>query len=195
MQHEVNSQNTKKMLSASFRKFLGTTPLSKITVSEIIEDCSINRKTFYYHFADIYALLKWTVEQESFDVVKDFDLIHDYRKAVTFALDYIDHNERLINGILTSLTREEARNLFYDDFYTIISGAIAQTAACMDMTISKEFADFLSKMYTGIVAGLIIDWTISNDRDADRSRTTDYICAVFNEMLPHMIRTAYEKKL
>lgn len=24
-------------------------PLSKITVSEIIADCGVNRKTFYYH--------------------------------------------------------------------------------------------------------------------------------------------------
>ena len=30
-------------------------PLSKITVSEIIADCGVNRKTFYYHFEDIYA--------------------------------------------------------------------------------------------------------------------------------------------
>ena len=33
-------------------------PLSNITVSEIIADCGVNRKTFYYHFEDIYALLK-----------------------------------------------------------------------------------------------------------------------------------------
>ncbi|WP_295208123.1 TetR family transcriptional regulator [Ruminococcus sp.] len=38
-------------------------PLSKITVSEIVADCNINRKTFYYHFEDVQSLLKWTLEQ------------------------------------------------------------------------------------------------------------------------------------
>ena len=37
-------------------------PLSKITVSEIIADCNVNRRTFYYHFDDIYALLKWVLD-------------------------------------------------------------------------------------------------------------------------------------
>ena len=28
-------------------------PFSKITVSELIADCGVNRKTFYYHFQNI----------------------------------------------------------------------------------------------------------------------------------------------
>ena len=42
----------------SLQRFMEKKPLSKITVSEIIADCGVNRKTFYYHFEDIYALLK-----------------------------------------------------------------------------------------------------------------------------------------
>ena len=29
-------------------------PFSKITVSELIRECNVNRKTLYYHFEDIY---------------------------------------------------------------------------------------------------------------------------------------------
>ena len=45
-------------------------PFSKITVSELINECNVNRKTFYYHFQDIFELLKWTFEQEAFSIVK-----------------------------------------------------------------------------------------------------------------------------
>ena len=38
--------------------------------SEIIVDCGVNRKTFYYHFEDIYAPLKWMLEEEAGNVVK-----------------------------------------------------------------------------------------------------------------------------
>ena len=81
MKHEVTSLNTKKMLAASFKKQVSKKAFSKITVSEIINDCGVNRKTFYYHFEDAYALLKWTLEHEANDVVNKFDLIAQYEEV------------------------------------------------------------------------------------------------------------------
>lgn len=48
MRHEVTTLNTKKELAASLKRFMEKKPLSKITVSGIIADCGVNRKTFYY---------------------------------------------------------------------------------------------------------------------------------------------------
>ena len=42
-------------------------PLSRITINEIVQDCGLNRNSFYYHFEDIYALFKWMLEQEAID--------------------------------------------------------------------------------------------------------------------------------
>ena len=78
MTHEETSMQTKRMLCASLKKIMKTKPFSKITVSELIKDCNLNRKTFYYHFEDIYGLLRWMLEQEAFEVVKQFDLLLDY---------------------------------------------------------------------------------------------------------------------
>lgn len=89
MKHEITSLNTKKTLAASLKKAMEKKSLSKITVSEIITDCGVNRKTFYYHFQDIYALLKWMLEEEAIEVVKQFDLLVDYREAILFVLDYV----------------------------------------------------------------------------------------------------------
>lgn len=61
-----------KMFSAALKSAMKNKTLSKITVSEIIQTCRVNRKTFYYHFQDIYELLKWTLEQEAVEVVKNF---------------------------------------------------------------------------------------------------------------------------
>lgn len=43
------SQVTKRALEASLKNLLLQKPLSKITISDITEDCGINRMTFYYH--------------------------------------------------------------------------------------------------------------------------------------------------
>ena len=68
MKNEEISLNTKKMLTESLKKTMLKKPLSKITVSELIQDCGINRNTFYYYFANIYDLLKWMLEQEAIEV-------------------------------------------------------------------------------------------------------------------------------
>ena len=90
MKHETTTLNTKKTIAASLKKFMERKPLSKITVSEIVTDCGINRNTFYYHFEDIQALLKWMLEQEAVEVLKNFDLLLDYEDAINFVLDYQD---------------------------------------------------------------------------------------------------------
>ena len=47
---------TKRAIRASFLKLLNERPLNKITVKDIVEDCGINRNSFYYHYTDIPAL-------------------------------------------------------------------------------------------------------------------------------------------
>ena len=89
MKHEEITMQTKKEFAASLKKLMEKKPLSKITVSEIAQDCDVNRKTFYYHFEDIYDLLQWMLEQEAVEVVKQFDLMVDYEEAITFVLDYV----------------------------------------------------------------------------------------------------------
>lgn len=42
------AQFTKQAIINSFLKLLEETPLDKITVKDIVEDCGINRNTFYY---------------------------------------------------------------------------------------------------------------------------------------------------
>ena len=44
---------TKKALTDALKKLMSQKAFSKITVSEIIRMCNVNRKTFYYHFEDI----------------------------------------------------------------------------------------------------------------------------------------------
>ena len=50
--------STKKTIIASFMHLAAKKPLEKITVRDIVDDCGINRNTFYYHFQDIYAVLE-----------------------------------------------------------------------------------------------------------------------------------------
>ena len=49
---------TKKAILESFLRLAEKKPIDKITVRDIVDDCGVNRNTFYYHFQDIYAVLE-----------------------------------------------------------------------------------------------------------------------------------------
>ena len=86
MTHEETSLRTKKAICDALKELMRHKTFSKITISELIRECNINRKTFYYHFEDIYGLLKWMLEQEAIEVVKKFDLLIDYQDAFLFVI-------------------------------------------------------------------------------------------------------------
>lgn len=157
MTHEEISFNTKKALCASLKKLMKHKTFSKITVSELIRDCNVNRKTFYYHFEDIYSLLKWLLEQEAIEVVKQFDLLVDYRDAILFIIDYVEENSYFLSCIYDSVGREELKNFFYQDFCDIVEKLIRNTEIQMETTISDDFRAFLCDFYTEGLAGMLIN--------------------------------------
>ena len=63
----ISTGSLRRPLSRRFRQtILRRRPSDPSPHSELVRECNLNRKTFYYHFEDIYALLKWTLEQNSF---------------------------------------------------------------------------------------------------------------------------------
>ena len=43
---------TKKAIRDSFVKLLNEKSLSQITIRDIVDDCGVNRNTFYYYYQD-----------------------------------------------------------------------------------------------------------------------------------------------
>lgn len=174
MKYEVTSFNTKKMLAESLKKIMKKKSFSKITVSEIIADCGVNRKTFYYHFEDIYALLKWLFETEAIDMVKQFDLHVDYEEAIGFVMDYVEENEYIINCAFDSIGRMQMKHLFYRDFIEMIFSLISNAEKDMGKTLDKEYKNFLCSFYAEALAGMLIDW-FQHREIRNRTQVTKYL--------------------
>ena len=58
MKQKEISLTTKKDLAAALKKLMARKPINKITVRELVDECGMNRNSFYYHFDDIYGLFK-----------------------------------------------------------------------------------------------------------------------------------------
>ena len=53
------ANTTKRARAAALKKRLTLTTLDKITIQQLVDDAEVSRKTFYYHFRDVYELLEW----------------------------------------------------------------------------------------------------------------------------------------
>ena len=167
MKHEVTTLNKKKMLSASLKHCMEKKSLSKITVTDIVTDCGLNRKTFYYHFQDVPDLLKWTLEQETVDVVKQFDLLNELEEALRFAVRYIRENSHMINCAYDSIGRDELKRFLNHDFQSIVMSIVEQIERKENVHTDPDAKKIICNFYTEGMAGELVDLLKSRDAAQD----------------------------
>ena len=177
---------TKQAIKASFMKLLNERPLNKISVRDIVEDCGINRNSFYYHFQDIYALLRWMLDREAVEIVKKSDLINDYDEVLRFTFDYVKQNKLIINCAYDAIGREGMKLLLAPDLIGVISKLITEIEIRMDTVLDKSFKDFLCDFYTNALSGMLIDWFQGTDARSE-DEMIEYLILTVKSSIPNVI--------
>ena len=189
MKHEITSMNTKTALSNTLKKLMETKPFSKITVSEIIADCGLNRKTFYYHFEDTRDLLRWTLRHEAINVVESFDFATDNKEAILFVVDYLEQNQHMLNCVYDAVGSGELRMFLYEDFKKIARKIITTAENQLGKRISEEYKDLLASFYTDGIVGIIIEW-LNGKFKLEKSSAVRYVTDIFKGSLTGLIEHA-----
>lgn len=134
----------KKQLAQAMTDRLRTTPLDRITVTDISADCGVNRQTFYYHFSDIYDLLGWYCNSEMEERIRISDENVTWKESMIIMLDYIEKNKALMASLLNSVGHRGFRRIFIDDIERITLKAVRSYG--IDGT-DDGFFDFCIKFY------------------------------------------------
>lgn len=187
MKQEEKSLQTKRMLANSLKRKMAEKPISKISVRELIDDCNLNRKTFYYHFEDIFALLKWVLEDEALETVANYNLILDLEEAIHFVMNYLSENKHILNCALDSMGREELKRFLVSDFNSVLLSNIKAAQFELGVSISEEYEHFLTMMYTEAIAGMIINWLRAKQDGEVSYITPENISLVMRSSLPAVL--------
>jgi probable dihydroxyacetone kinase regulator len=187
MKHSATTLNTKKAMAASLKKLMEHKPLSKITISDIVKDCGINRKTFYYHFPDIYALLKWMLEQEAGKVIGQFDMMIDYEDAIIFVMKYVNNNKHILNCAYDTMGREGMMQFFYSDFIGIIRTVIDNVVSEEHLEPPEDYEEFICDFYTQAMSGILINW-LQGKSVCSPKKTVKYLSNILRVSLPEALR-------
>lgn len=97
---------TKKAIMESFIKLLNEQPLNKISVRAIVEDCGINRNSFYYHFQDIPSLIDEIIENAESSLLQKYPDVQSVEECFHAAFHFVLENKKAVLHIYHSVNRE-----------------------------------------------------------------------------------------
>lgn len=169
LKYQAASLKTKRALAESLKKLMRAKPFSKITVTEIVNDCGVNRKTFYYHFEDIYALLRWIFEEEAVNIIRKFYLLNDYDEAMEFIYEYISENKDLLRNAYDAFGSVELSSFFHMSFVGLNESLIESVEQKMHKRLPERTREYLCEFLTEASAGLLLN-IISGNMHFDRAK-------------------------
>jgi len=158
-----NSFLTRNALAHSLKKLMEHTPLNKITVKHLVDDCGLNRQTFYYHFQDIFDLLGWIYRTEAVESISQYRSYSTWTDGFYKIFCYIESNRTFCSNTLHSLGRNHLDAFLYEVTNDLVMGVIHELAR--EMEVSAEDKRFIANFYTLAFTGLVIQWMRDGMKD------------------------------
>lgn len=150
------SEITKKALATSLKKLLSKKELSKITISNITDDCGVNRQTFYYHFKDVYDLLEWIYLNEVIQSLDGKDTYDTWQHGFLSIFEYILNNKDFVKNTYNSISREFFLRFIYNQTTELLMNIIE--AKSKNLEVKKEDKKFIANFYKYGFVGIVQDW-------------------------------------
>lgn len=160
------SQVTKRALEQSLKNLLFKKPLTKITVSDIADDCGINRMTFYYHFKDIYDLVEWSCLEDAKRALDEKKTYDTWQQGLLQIFEAVQQNKPFILNVYRCVHREQVEKYLQPLVDELLIGVIEEKAS--GMTVRDEDKQFIAQAYGYMFIGLMLDWIKDNMREDPR---------------------------
>ena len=163
------AQFTKKAIMDTFVRLLNQYSLDKITVKDIVDECGINRNTFYYYFQDIYAVIDEIFQLETQRILSKEKLYDSWEKGFMETSEFAFKNQRAIYHIYHSLSRDRLENYLYRVLDDLMVDFVYKEAE--GLCVEEEDIRFIADFYKYALAGMVFKWL----EDGMKENAMDFI--------------------
>ena len=166
---------TKQAINHSFLKLLNERSLDQITVKYIVEDCGINRKTFYYYYQDIFAIIDEFTSNELMRIKAELPADVSWQTAQKALANAMLKNR---NAML-HITRPLDDTILYQSAYDLIMQYLPQFIRQKDGGADIDESDVLliANLNAMALAGFHVRWVRDGMKD-DPNAMIDRVAAV-----------------
>lgn len=182
------SEQTKHELAVALKKAMAQKPVEKITISELTSACNIRRQSFYYHFEDIYDLLRWMFENEAISLLRQQEGALLWKEGLLQLFRYLEENRAVCLCALRSMGRDHIKRFFESEIYGIIHLTLEQLAD--EVGVRNHLDSFmdvetLTHFYVVALAGIMESWLLG-----EIDRTPEELIQFADTMLNDQVRGA-----
>lgn len=179
------SEQTKLQLAAALKILMAQKSMDKITIAELTSLCNIRRQSFYYHFEDIYDLLRWMIENEAISLLKQQEGALLWKEGLLQLFRYLEENRTVCLCALKSVGRDHLRRFFEADIYAIIHRTIEQLTENIGVHNNLDsFVDveMLTHFYVVALAGMIESWLLG-EIDRTPEQLIQFVDIILNDQI------------
>lgn len=154
----------------AFADLLAEQPIDRITVKMITDKVGCSRKTFYYYFADVYALTHYLCEQKVNIYLKSGRDIESIREGFLALMTYLNQERQVVLNMFRGFGKEELENLTWAATNHYTRTIISRRPDAQGLP--QEDLDAVVHMYSYMLFGMMVDW-INKGMSSDYARTLD----------------------
>lgn len=179
------SEQTKLQMAAALKTLMAQKPMDKITIAELTSMCNIRRQSFYYHFEDIYDLLRWMIQNEAISLLKQQEGALLWKEGLLQLFRYLEENRAVCLCALKSVGRNHLRRFFEADIDAIIHRTIEQLGENIGVRNNWDsFVDveMLTHFYVVALAGMIESWLLG-EIDRTPEQLVQFVDVILNDQL------------
>ena len=150
------SNITKREMAQSIKKIQVVKELDKITITDITNDCGINRQTFYYHFKDIYDLVEWACVEDGKRALQGKRTYNSWQEGLEQIFKAVLENKPFIMNVYRSVSKEQIESYLYKLTFELIEGVVNEKAE--GTGLPEEDKRFIADFYKYGFVGVMLDW-------------------------------------
>lgn len=149
---------TKKTIANALRQLLKKESFEKVTVRDIMRQCHMRRQTFYNYFQDKFELVSWIYYEEAIENIQDYMNYENTAMIIERIFTYLYENQDFYTKVLEFTSQNSLSDYLLEQTKHLISQWVEELVETGDLSISNEFADFLSDFYSHAIVGVAIKW-------------------------------------
>ncbi|WP_430857097.1 dihydroxyacetone kinase transcriptional activator DhaS [Clostridium paraputrificum] len=161
------SQMTKESLAKSLKKMMEKKSLQKITITDLVNDCGVNRQTFYYHFQDIYDLLGWIYKTEAVGSISNCISYDTWQEGFLKIFQYVSNNKSFCMNTFHSMGREHLEDFLQNEIFNLLIDVVEEVSK--GSPVSTKEKEFIANFYTFAFIGILTSWMKAGMKDSPES--------------------------
>ncbi len=179
----------REALKSSFLRLLEDRPLRDISVRDLVQDCGVNRNTFYYHFKDIPALLEELVMDQADAIIAAQGPALSLPDCLETAARFAQEHRLAVLHISQSAHRDLFDRYLMDVCRRVVEDFAAAAMGCVP--VSPEDREILIRFYQCECFGQIVAW-LNDGMRYDIEKQFRRLCQLGGGMTERMLRRAAE---